>query len=97
MQKEILHHPNIVFYEGETAEIKTTNGQVTGIITADDQEFECSKVILTTGTFLSGVLHKGHTKVSGGRVGESAAKRLAQIYLELGLRLGRLKTGTCPV
>ena len=96
MQKEILQHPNIVFYEGETAEIKTTNGHVTGIIMADDQEFECKKVILTTGTFLSGVLHKGHTKVSGGRVGESAAKRLATNLLDLGLRLGRLKTGTCP-
>ena len=96
MQKEILHHPNIVFHEGETAELKTSNGHVTGIIMADGQEFECSKVILTTGTFLSGILHKGHTKVSGGRVGESAAKRLATNLLDLGLRLGRLKTGTCP-
>ena len=66
MQKEILNHPNIVFYEGETAELKNINGQVKGIIMADGQEFDCHKVILTTGTFLSGVLHKGHTKVSGG-------------------------------
>ena len=96
MQKEILNHPNIIFYEGETAELKTTNGSVTGIVMADGKEFDCTKVILTTGTFLSGVLHKGHTKVSGGRVGESAAERLATNLLDLGLRLGRLKTGTCP-
>ena len=96
MQKEILHHPNIIFYEGETAELKTSNGNVTGIVMADGEEFDCTKVILTTGTFLSGVLHKGHSKVSGGRVGESAAERLATNLLDLGLRLGRLKTGTCP-
>ena len=54
MQKEILNHPNITFYEGETAELKNINGQVTGIIMADGQEFDCHKVILTTGTFLSG-------------------------------------------
>jgi len=96
MQKEILHHPNIIFYEGETAELKTSNGSVTGIVMADGEEFDCTKVILTTGTFLSGVLHKGHSKVSGGRVGESAAERLATNLLDLGLRLGRLKTGTCP-
>ena len=96
MQKEILHHPNIIFYEGETAELKTSNGHITGIVMADGEEFDCTKVILTTGTFLSGVLHKGHSKVSGGRVGESAAERLATNLLDLGLRLGRLKTGTCP-
>ena len=96
MQKEILNHPNITFCEGETAELKNVDGQVTGIIMANGQEFDCNKVILTTGTFLSGVLHKGHTKVSGGRVGESAAERLAKNLLDLGLRLGRLKTGTCP-
>ena len=96
MQKEILNHPNISFFEGETARLSTNNGVVTGIVMTDGTHFDSSKVILTTGTFLSGVLHKGHSQVSGGRVGEDAANSLAQNLLDLGLRLGRLKTGTCP-
>ena len=67
-----------------------------GIRTANNETFSTANVILTTGTFLSGVLHKGHNKVKGGRVGESAAEQLAHCLQELGLRLGRLKTGTCP-
>ncbi len=96
MQKEILNHPNITFFEGETAKLHTVDGQVTGLEMTDGTQFTCNKVILTTGTFLSGVLHKGHNQVSGGRVGEAAANSLAQNLLDLGLRLGRLKTGTCP-
>ena len=96
MQKEILNHPNITFYEGEVAEILTHNKTVTGIRTSDGTTFDSTKVILTTGTFLSGVLHKGHEKIKGGRVGESAAEQLATCLKNLGLRLGRLKTGTCP-
>lgn len=96
MQKEILHHPNITFFEGETAQLITENGTVSGIQMTDGSQFNSAKVILTTGTFLSGVLHKGHSQVSGGRVGENAANSLAKNLLDLGLRLGRLKTGTCP-
>ena len=96
MQAEILNHPNIHFYEDEVAEIITENHQVKGIQTADGSIFFANNVILTTGTFLAGVLHKGHEQVSGGRVGESAAESLARCLKDLGLRLGRLKTGTCP-
>ena len=96
MQQHLLQHSNITFHEGEVAEIVTTCGSVSGIITANQQHFECQAVILTTGTFLAGVLHKGEQQVKGGRVGESAAERLSTCLLALGLRLGRLKTGTTP-
>ena len=63
---------------------------------ANDQEFECSKGhSYDWNVSIWRIAQKGHTKVSGGRVGESAT-RLATNLLNLGLRLGRLKTGTCP-
>jgi tRNA uridine 5-carboxymethylaminomethyl modification enzyme len=96
MQEQLLNHSNIQFHEGEVSEISHKNGSVTGIITAEDITFHCQAVILTTGTFLSGVLHKGETQQKGGRVGETAAERLSTCLINLGLRLGRLKTGTTP-
>ena len=96
MQKILLNHPNIDFYEGEVAEVQTKQGVVSGVVTSTHHSFSCRAVILTTGTFLSGVMHKGERQISGGRVGESAAERLSRCLLDLGLRLGRLKTGTTP-
>ena len=96
MQKILLSQPNIDFYEGEVAEVQTERGVVCGVLTSTQQSFSCRAVILTTGTFLSGVMHKGEQQISGGRVGESAAERLSRCLLHLGLRLGRLKTGTTP-
>lgn len=96
MQKALLSEQNIDFLEGEAAEILTENGQVVGIVTANNETIHCSSIILTTGTFLSGVMHRGEEQIKGGRVGEKAAERLSQSLLNLGLRLGRLKTGTCP-
>ena len=96
MQKELLSQDNIDFLEGEAAELLTQDGQVTGILTASNDRIECPSVIITTGTFLSGMMHRGTEQIRGGRVGEKAAERLSKSLLDLGLRLGRLKTGTCP-
>ena len=96
MSKEILSHPNIDFIEGEAAEVMTEEGRVTGLKLADEASFNTQALIITTGTFSSGVLHCGDEQVSGGRIGENAAQRLSKSLLSLGLRLGRLKTGTTP-
>jgi tRNA uridine 5-carboxymethylaminomethyl modification enzyme len=96
MAKLLLSQPKITFVEGEASEIITKGGRVSGARLGCGRELEAGAVILTTGTFLSGVMHCGQSQVQGGRVGEGGAVRLARNLLDLGLRLGRLKTGTTP-
>ncbi|MFT5682030.1 MAG: tRNA uridine 5-carboxymethylaminomethyl modification enzyme [Myxococcota bacterium] len=84
------------FIEGEVAEVATAGGAVCGVTLADGTTLPADAVILTTGTFLSGVMHCGETQTAGGRIGDTAAYRLSRCLLDLGLRLGRLKTGTTP-
>jgi tRNA uridine 5-carboxymethylaminomethyl modification enzyme len=84
------------FIEGEVAEVRTDGGVVSGVILADGTILPAEAVILTTGTFLAGVMHCGESQTHGGRIGDSAAYRLSRCLLDLGLRLGRLKTGTTP-
>jgi len=80
----------------EVAGILTEGGRVSGIRLGDGTELAAPAVVLTTGTFLSGILHCGEQKEIGGRIGDGAAHQLARSLKELGLRLGRLKTGTVP-
>jgi tRNA uridine 5-carboxymethylaminomethyl modification enzyme len=93
---ETLERNGIVLIEGEAAEILTRGGRVTGLALADDTVLHAPRVILTTGTFLAAVMHCGEEKTQGGRIGDAAAGRLSRSLLALGLRLGRLKTGTTP-
>jgi tRNA uridine 5-carboxymethylaminomethyl modification enzyme len=72
------------------------SGAVTGVVTAEGAEVKAAAVVITTGTFLRGVIHLGATKTPAGRVGEAPAIGLAISIERLGLRLGRLKTGTPP-
>ncbi len=88
--------PGLTLIAGEVAAIRTTGGRVTGVVLADGAVLEAPAVCLTTGTFLGGVLHTGDVQTIGGRVGDGAAHRLASNLADLGLRLGRLKTGTVP-
>jgi tRNA uridine 5-carboxymethylaminomethyl modification enzyme len=69
---------------------------VTGVFLADGTRLRCRAVIVTTGTFLRGLMHTGQTQSEGGRVGEAAARGLSGCLSRLGLELGRLKTGTPP-
>jgi tRNA uridine 5-carboxymethylaminomethyl modification enzyme len=70
--------------------------RVTGVILSDGTHLKCRAVIITTGTFLRGLMHTGEKKTEGGRVGEAAARGLSGCLERLGLELGRLKTGTPP-
>ena len=86
----------LTLLEAEVAALRTTNGRISGVQLGDGAIVEAPAVLLTTGTFLSGVLHTGDERVEGGRVGDASAHRLSASLTELGLRLGRLKTGTTP-
>ncbi len=82
--------------EGEARGLLLGDAGVRGVRLADGRELICGKVILTTGTFLGGLLHRGAQQQAGGRIGERSASRLSRDLLDAGLRLGRLKTGTPP-
>jgi tRNA uridine 5-carboxymethylaminomethyl modification enzyme len=96
VQALLAEIPSLTLVEGEAAELLTEGGRVVGVALASGDTLRCEALILTTGTFLRGLLHRGEHQTRGGRVGEAAAWRLADSMRDLGLRLGRLKTGTPP-
>lgn len=81
---------------GEVAALRLDGGRVVGIDLADGSVLAAERVVLCTGTFLGGILYRGDTRVEGGRVGEAAARRLAEQLREAALPMARLKTGTPP-
>jgi len=81
---------------GSAEGIVTVGDRVVGIEMADGSELECRSLVLTTGTFLNGLIHIGPAQRSAGRLGESAAQGLSESLARLGFRMGRLKTGTPP-
>ena len=87
---------NLDVLAGEVVDLLVEEGRVTGVILGTGAEVSAQAVILTTGTFLSAVMHCGDEQVGGGRVGDVAAQKLSERLRSLGLRLGRLKTGTTP-
>ncbi len=89
-------NPNISIIEAEVSDISVIGGCVAGVVLNDGSLVSSASVILTTGTFLRGVIHIGDERRSGGRMGEKATVRLAERIEEFGVRLGRLKTGTPP-
>ena len=82
--------------QGQTLRLLHREGRVYGVETALEVQFLAETVVVTTGTFLRGLMHIGANQQSGGRAGESAATGLSGSLAEVGLRLGRLKTGTPP-
>jgi tRNA uridine 5-carboxymethylaminomethyl modification enzyme len=83
--------------EAEVAELQfEVGGRVCGVVLVDGSAVTAAAVVLTAGTFLNGVLHIGDVRRSGGRVGDAASTRLAEQLASLGLKRGRLKTGTPP-
>ena len=96
MRNLLLNTPNLEISQEIATEILSENGEVTGIKTHLNNIYNAKKVIITTGTFLNGLIHVGFNKLEAGRVGELSAKDLSGSLRELGLNLGRLKTGTCP-
>ncbi len=88
--------PNLDCKQGQTHKLLVKNGTVFGVETALDVQYHAKTVVVTTGTFLRGLMHIGANQQSGGRAGEAAAMGLSGSLQELGIELGRLKTGTPP-
>ena len=96
MRNLLLNTPNLEISQEIATQILSRNGEITGVKTHLGNEYQTSKLIITTGTFLNGLIHVGFNKLEAGRVGELSAKNLSDSLRELGLEVGRLKTGTCP-
>ncbi len=88
--------PNLDLRQAQCSKLLHKDGQVHGVETAMDVQYLGKTVVLTTGTFLNGLIHIGSNQQSGGRSGEAAATGLSASLKEVGLELGRLKTGTPP-
>jgi tRNA uridine 5-carboxymethylaminomethyl modification enzyme len=89
-------HPLVTIVEGEAAEILERAGRVEGIVLKDGSTVTASALVITTGTFLRGLMHTGESTSKGGRIGDKAASSLSDSLRAVGLPLGRLKTGTPP-
>ncbi len=96
MRKAIRQQTNLTVVEGEADDLVLDNGVVAAVRLADGEKMRCGAVVLTTGTFLRGLIHVGETQTPAGRVGEAPAVGLALTLERLGFALGRLKTGTPP-
>ncbi|MDP4034407.1 MAG: tRNA uridine-5-carboxymethylaminomethyl(34) synthesis enzyme MnmG [Pseudorhodobacter sp.] len=96
MQHELATLPNLKIIEGEVVDVLTQGGTASGVALADGSEILARAIVLTSGTFLNGVIHIGDAKHPGGRMGDTASVRLADRLAGLGLQKGRLKTGTPP-
>lgn len=96
MRNLLLNTPNLEISQEIATQILSKNGEITGVKTHLGNEYKTSKLIITTGTFLNGLIHVGFNKLEAGRVGELSAKNLSDSLRDLGLEVGRLKTGTCP-
>ena len=96
MRNLLLNTPNLEISQEIATQILSRNAEITGVKTHLGNEYKTSKLIITTGTFLNGLIHVGFNKLEAGRVGELSAKNLSDSLRGLGLEVGRLKTGTCP-
>jgi tRNA uridine 5-carboxymethylaminomethyl modification enzyme len=96
MQEAIRETANLTVIEGEADDVVLVAGRVAGLRLADGREFKAATVVLTTGTFLRGLIHIGERQTPAGRVGEAPSIGLSYTLERLGFGLGRLKTGTPP-
>jgi tRNA uridine 5-carboxymethylaminomethyl modification enzyme len=96
MQAAIKAAPGLDVIEAAVEDLIMEQGRITGIVTEDGRRIQAGAVVLTTGTFLRGLIHIGETKIPAGRINEAPTVGLSTRLYELGLRMGRLKTGTPP-
>jgi len=94
VQELLQEEENLSIIEGAVASFVITNGTVSGLMTEDGQSYQCGAIVLTTGTFLGGLIHLGTERTPAGRVGEAPSNELSKALHALDLPLGRLKTGT---
>ena len=96
MQAELAATPGLVIRAEAVEDLVVEAGRVTGVVGASGAVYPAARVVLTTGTFLKGVIHLGEQRIPAGRVGDAPAIGLADRLYALGLSMGRLKTGTPP-
>jgi tRNA uridine 5-carboxymethylaminomethyl modification enzyme len=96
MQAAIRETADLGVIEGEAGELIAVGGRVTGIRLANGRELSAGAIVITTGTFLRGLIHLGERNWPAGRVGEAPALGLSKSFERVGFTLGRLKTGTPP-
>ncbi|MCR6571263.1 tRNA uridine-5-carboxymethylaminomethyl(34) synthesis enzyme MnmG [Campylobacter insulaenigrae] len=95
-RNKLLKLDNLEISQEQVFSLIIENNAVMGVKTNLENTYFAKKIILTTGTFLNGLIHIGETQLQAGRVGELAAVKLGEYLKQSGLRIGRLKTGTCP-
>ena len=96
IQRLVAERRGLTVIEGEVADLLERSGRVAGVVLSDGSEITARSVVLTSGTFLRGVIHIGDRRQPGGRWGEAPASRLGERLAARGLPMGRLKTGTPP-
>jgi tRNA uridine 5-carboxymethylaminomethyl modification enzyme len=96
MQALLAEIPNLEIRAAAVEELIVRDGEISGVVTGEGKAIAAGAVVLTTGTFLRGLIHIGEERVSAGRVGEAPSLGLSQSLARLGFPLGRLKTGTPP-
>ncbi|SFG72695.1 tRNA uridine 5-carboxymethylaminomethyl modification enzyme [Methylobacterium gossipiicola] len=94
VQQAVAETANLMVIEGEVADLLTRADRVAGVVLGDGRSLSCGAVVLTTGTFLRGLIHIGERRTPAGRVGEGPSIGLAETLDRYGFGLGRLKTGT---
>lgn len=93
---KLLKTPNLDIIQEIADDLIIKDNKVIGVTTNLNNTYKAKKVILTTGTFLKGLIHIGENKQNAGRAGEFPSVKLSECLANLGLKMGRLKTGTCP-
>ncbi|HEX4766087.1 MAG TPA: tRNA uridine-5-carboxymethylaminomethyl(34) synthesis enzyme MnmG [Lichenihabitans sp.] len=96
MQAELGGAPDLFLVEGEVDGLAIEHGRLAAVILADGRRLGCGAAVLTTGTFLGGMIHIGETRIPAGRIGEAPSHGLSAVLEDHGFALGRLKTGTPP-
>ncbi|MGI9137756.1 MAG: tRNA uridine-5-carboxymethylaminomethyl(34) synthesis enzyme MnmG [Sediminibacterium sp.] len=95
--REMLENtPNVDFYQDSVQELIIKNNKACGVITSLGHKIESDAVVITSGTFLNGIIHIGEKQIGGGRVAEKSATGITEQLVSLGLESDRLKTGTPP-
>jgi tRNA uridine 5-carboxymethylaminomethyl modification enzyme len=96
MQAALAGQANLTVLAAAAEDLLVEDGRVTGVVTAHSKTIRCGAVVLTTGTFLNGLIHLGEKKIPAGRIGDAPSIGLSRTLYGMGLSMGRLKTGTPP-
>jgi tRNA uridine 5-carboxymethylaminomethyl modification enzyme len=96
VRDRLRQEPNIDWLIGKAGRILASSGRILGLALEDGDSYSCDALVVTTGTFLNGLIHIGPERHAAGRAGEPAASELSESLKSFGFRWGRLKTGTPP-